>query len=247
MPFSGRWKLTKPQVEKAAELFGLSKSEKVMLNETPMRGTPMPPTDPLIYRFYEMIMINGPAIKALIEEEFGDGFMSAIDFDMSIERQANPKGDRVKIGMTGKFLPYRYYGASGNVRRNTASAKSSPRKCRLNRPSSQAGRQLGLAVQPNEPLAEIVAAVQSGNGFRTVLDAVADIFAVSDLSRTHPRLKPRDRLFIAMHIVEGDEAAHARALDQTRARRVVPAGGRVPQWTDAVPQITMRAPTASCR
>lgn len=111
----GQMKLTKPQVEKAAELFGLSKSEKVMLNETPMRGTPMPPTDPLIYRFYEMIMINGPAIKALIEEEFGDGIMSAIDFDMSIERQANPKGDRVKIGMTGKFLPYRYYGASGNV------------------------------------------------------------------------------------------------------------------------------------
>lgn len=61
-----------------------------------------------------MIMVNGPALKALIEEEFGDGIMSAIDFDMNIERQADPKGDRVRIGMTGKFLPYKYYGATGN-------------------------------------------------------------------------------------------------------------------------------------
>ena len=70
-----------------------------MLNEVPMRGTgtPMPPTDPLIYRFYELVMVNGPAWKALIEEEFGDGIMSAIDFDMVMERLPNPKGDRVKI------------------------------------------------------------------------------------------------------------------------------------------------------
>src|SRR5208283_5050391 len=74
-----------------------------------------PPTDPLIYRFYELVMVNGPAWKALIEEEFGDGIMSAIDFDMEIERKPNPKGDRVKITMSGKFLPYKYYGASGNV------------------------------------------------------------------------------------------------------------------------------------
>ena len=75
----------------------------------------MPPTDPLIYRFYELVMVNGPALKVLIEEEFGDGIMSAIDFDMQIERQAGPKGDRVKLTMTGKFLPYKYYGATGNV------------------------------------------------------------------------------------------------------------------------------------
>ena len=108
----GQMKLTKPQAANAAELFGLSKSETAMLNEVPMRGqgTPMPPTDPLIYRFYEMVMVNGPAWKALIEEEFGDGIMSAIDFDMHIEREANPKGDRVKLTMSGKFLPYRYYG-----------------------------------------------------------------------------------------------------------------------------------------
>jgi len=110
----GQMKLTKPQAAKAGELFGLSKSEIAMLNEIPMRGTNMPPTDPLIYRFYELIMVNGPALKALIEEEFGDGIMSAIDFDMNIERQADPKGDRVRIGMTGKFLPYKYYGATGN-------------------------------------------------------------------------------------------------------------------------------------
>ena len=83
-----------------------------MLNEVPYRGDgmPMPPTDPLIYRFYELVMVNGPAWKALIEEEFGDGIMSAIDFDMEIERLPNPKGDRVKITMSGKFLPYKYYG-----------------------------------------------------------------------------------------------------------------------------------------
>ena len=84
-------------------------------NADARHGTPMPPTDPLIYRFYEMVMVNGPAWKALIEEEFGDGIMSAIDFDMVMERVANPKGDRVKITMSGKFLPYKYYGASGNV------------------------------------------------------------------------------------------------------------------------------------
>jgi len=111
----GQMKLTKPQCEAAAKLFGLSEPEKRMLNEVPMRGNPMPPTDPLIYRLYELVMINGPAWKALIEEEFGDGIMSAIDFDMEMERLPDPKGDRVKLTMSGKFLPYRYYGATGNA------------------------------------------------------------------------------------------------------------------------------------
>ena len=112
----GQMKLTKPQAAAAAKLFGLSKVETALLNEVPMRGEgiQMPPTDPLIYRFYELVMINGPAWKALIEEEFGDGIMSAIDFDMVMERLPNPKGDRVKITMSGKFLPYKYYGATGN-------------------------------------------------------------------------------------------------------------------------------------
>ena len=108
----GQMKLVKPLAAKAAALFGLTPSEEKMLNEVPYRGTgtPMPPTDPLIYRFYEMVMVNGPAWKALIEEEFGDGIMSAIDFNIEFEREPNPKGDRVKIGMSGKFLPYKYYG-----------------------------------------------------------------------------------------------------------------------------------------
>jgi len=110
----GQMKLTKPQCERAAKLFGLTPQEQRLLNEVPMRGSPMPPTDPLIYRFYELVMVNGPAWKALIEEEFGDGIMSAIDFDMTMERLADPKGDRVKITMSGKFLPYRYFGAGTN-------------------------------------------------------------------------------------------------------------------------------------
>ena len=112
----GNHKLTKPMAAAAAKLFGLSKAEQAMLNEVPMRGagSAMPPTDPLIYRFYELVLINGPAWKALIEEEFGDGIMSAIDFDMEMERKADPKGDRVKITMSGKFLPFKYYGATGN-------------------------------------------------------------------------------------------------------------------------------------
>jgi cyanate lyase len=111
----GQHKLPKPLAAKAAELFGLGAAEQTMLNEVPHRGTPMPPTDPLIYRFYELVMVNGPAWKALIEEEFGDGIMSAIDFDLNLERQPDPRGDRVKITMSGKFLPYKYYGATGNV------------------------------------------------------------------------------------------------------------------------------------
>ncbi len=107
----GQMKLVKPLAKKAAMLFGLSEVEERMLNEVPHRGTPMPPTDPLLYRFYELVMVNGPAWKALIEEEFGDGIMSAIDFDMEIERQPDPKGDRVRITMSGKFLPYKYYGS----------------------------------------------------------------------------------------------------------------------------------------
>ena len=98
-------------------MFGLSKSEQTLLNEVPNRGSPMPPTDPLIYRFYELVMVNGPAMKVLIEEEFGDGIMSAIDFDMQMERQPDPKGDRVRLSMSGKFLPYKYYGATGNAQR----------------------------------------------------------------------------------------------------------------------------------
>ncbi|MBV9427562.1 MAG: cyanase, partial [Bradyrhizobiaceae bacterium] len=88
-----------------------------MLSEVPYRGSlpAVPPTDPLIYRFYELVMAYGTTWKELIQEEFGDGIMSAIDFDLQMERLPNPKGDRVKITMSGKFLPYKYYGATGNI------------------------------------------------------------------------------------------------------------------------------------
>jgi cyanate lyase len=111
----GQMKLPKPLAAKAGALFGLSDAEAQMLNEVPMRGTPMPPTDPLIYRLYELVMVNGPALKALIEEEFGDGIMSAIDLELTLDRQPHPKGDRVRIGISGKFLPYKYYGAEQGV------------------------------------------------------------------------------------------------------------------------------------
>jgi cyanate lyase len=111
----GQMKLVKPLAEKAGTLFGLTPQEAAMLTEVPSRGTPMPPTDPLLYRFYEMVMINGPALKALIEEEFGDGIMSAIDFDLALERLPHAKGDRVKLTLSGKFLPYRYYGAEQGI------------------------------------------------------------------------------------------------------------------------------------
>lgn len=113
----GQHKLVKPLAKKAAALFDLSPAEEAMLNESPLRGegTTMPPTDPLIYRFYELVLVNGPAWKAIIEEEFGDGIMSAIDFNMEFEREPNPKGDRVKITMSGKFLPFKYYGAEQGI------------------------------------------------------------------------------------------------------------------------------------
>ena len=69
----------------------------------------IPPTDPLIYRFYELVQVYGTTWKELIQEEFGDGIMSAIDFDMTMERQPDQKGDRVKIAMSGKFLGYKTY------------------------------------------------------------------------------------------------------------------------------------------
>ena len=107
----GQMRLTPEEAAKAAALLDLSDDERDQLSEVPYRGSlpPGPPTDPLIYRFYELIQVYGTTWKALIEEEFGDGIMSAIDFDMSLERVADPKGDRVKITMTGKFLPYKRY------------------------------------------------------------------------------------------------------------------------------------------
>jgi cyanate lyase len=107
----GQMKLRPEQAERAAKLFDLSEDEKLMLQEIPYRGSlpTVVPTDPLIYRFYELVQVYGTTWKELIEEEFGDGIMSAIDFDMSIERQLDPKGDRVRLTLSGKFLPYKEY------------------------------------------------------------------------------------------------------------------------------------------
>jgi len=93
------------QAAKAGELFGLSTAETADAQrgaDCAGPAVPMPADQPLIYRFYELVMVNGPAWKALIEEEFGDGIMSAIDFDMQMERLPNPKGDRVKITHVGQ-------------------------------------------------------------------------------------------------------------------------------------------------
>ena len=107
----GQMKLTREQAAAAADLFELGAEEALLLQEVPYRGS-LPtavPTDPLIYRFYELIAVYGTTLKELIQEEFGDGIMSAIDFDMELERLPDPKGDRVKITMSGKFLPYKSY------------------------------------------------------------------------------------------------------------------------------------------
>ena len=107
----GQMKLRPEQAERAAKLFGFGDDEKLLLQEIPYRGS-LPtavPTDPLVYRFYELVQVYGTTWKELIQEEFGDGIMSAIDFDMSIERQPDQKGDRVKLTLSGKFLPYKEY------------------------------------------------------------------------------------------------------------------------------------------
>ena len=107
----GQMHLDDDEAAKAAELLGLNDEERTLLTEIPYRGSlPLgPPTDPLIYRFYELVQVYGTTWKALIQEEFGDGIMSAIDFNMQMEREPNPNGDRVKITMSGKFLPYKKY------------------------------------------------------------------------------------------------------------------------------------------
>jgi cyanate lyase len=107
----GQMTLSPEQAQVVAEIFGLTEEEARWLTITPYKGS-LPtavPTDPLIYRFYEMINVYGTTFKALIHEEFGDGIMSAIDFKMDLQRENDPNGDRVRIVMSGKFLPYKQY------------------------------------------------------------------------------------------------------------------------------------------
>ncbi len=103
--------MTEETAEKTGLLFDLSPHEVELLAQAPYRGS-LPtavPTDPLIYRFYELIQVYGTTWKEMIHEEFGDGIMSAIDFDMTLERQPDQKGDRVRMTMSGKFLAYKRY------------------------------------------------------------------------------------------------------------------------------------------
>jgi cyanate lyase len=107
----GQMTFTKEQASKLGKLLDLDKEAVQLLQEVPYKGS-LPtavPTDPLIYRFYELVNVYGTTFKALIHEEFGDGIMSAIDFKMDLTREADPKGDRVNIVMSGKFLPYKTY------------------------------------------------------------------------------------------------------------------------------------------
>jgi cyanate lyase len=107
----GQMTLTKAQAETVGKIFGLPKEAVTLLQVVPYKGS-LPsavPTDPLIYRWYEIVNVYGTTIKELIHEEFGDGIMSAIDFSMDIVRQPDPKGDRVNVVLSGKFLPYKTY------------------------------------------------------------------------------------------------------------------------------------------
>ncbi len=107
----GQMQMTKPQAEAAGKLLGLSPYAVLLLQQVPYKGS-LPtavPTDPLIYRFYELVSVYGTTFKELIHEEFGDGIMSAIDFKMDLQREADPKGDRVQIVMSGKYLQYKTY------------------------------------------------------------------------------------------------------------------------------------------
>ena len=107
----GQMALSEAQAAIIVDLFDLPGEALALLTKAPYRGS-LPtavPTDPVVYRFYELISVYGTTLKELIDEEFGDGIMSAIDFRMDLTREPDPAGDRVHIVMSGKFLTYRTY------------------------------------------------------------------------------------------------------------------------------------------
>jgi cyanate lyase len=96
------------EASKLLHALGLSEDLVPELTASSVKGLgPIVPTDPLIYRFYEIMQVYGMPMKEIIHEKFGDGIMSAIDFTLDIEKETDPKGDRVKVTMNGKFLPYK--------------------------------------------------------------------------------------------------------------------------------------------
>ena len=107
--FYGQATASKEEAEKLAGLLSLDTATTAALQEFPVKGSldPAIPTDPLIYRFYEIMQVYGMPLIDVIQEHFGDGIMSAIDFTLDVDKVEDPKGDRVKITMCGKFLPYK--------------------------------------------------------------------------------------------------------------------------------------------
>ncbi len=105
----GQASMSAEEAERVVQLLELEPQVREVLQEAPRKGSLQEavPVDPLLYRFHEITQVYGTTIKALIHEMFGDGIMSAIDFEMEIEKIEDPKGDRVKITYNGKFLPYR--------------------------------------------------------------------------------------------------------------------------------------------
>ena len=99
------------EATKIVTTVGLPESMAEPLTIPPLKGAldPQIPTDPMIYRFYEIMQVYGMPVKAVVHEKFGDGIMSAIDFSIDVDREPDPKGDRVKITFCGKFLPYKQF------------------------------------------------------------------------------------------------------------------------------------------
>jgi cyanate lyase len=106
----GQHPLSAEQAAAVSEVLGLPEEAAAVLQEIPTRGSfdALPPADPTIYRLYEVLQVYGPALKALIHEDFGDGIMSAITFNMALERRETDAGPRVRITLDGKFLPYQW-------------------------------------------------------------------------------------------------------------------------------------------
>ena len=107
----GQMQMTKKQAETVGRLFDLPEDAVMLLQTVPYKGSlaTAVPTDPLIYRFYELVNVYGTTFKELIHEDFGDGIMSAIDYEMDMTRLPDEKGDRVKIVLSGKYLSYKTY------------------------------------------------------------------------------------------------------------------------------------------
>ena len=111
--FYGQARATAAEAGKIVTMLGLGRNRKEVMSflvAFPDKGLgPVVPTDPLIYRLYEIMQVYGYPFKAIVHEKFGDGIMSAIDFTMDVEKEKDPKGDRIKVTMSGKFLPYKIW------------------------------------------------------------------------------------------------------------------------------------------